>query len=203
MPFHTQREGILRRWIIQRELVSPTTYGDGGGRRSAYLRILKAAWWNSMLPPRIAERFSRIPDEVVGLCRPHSWEELTTPPREGMRPIRDILVHMMSAERYWMRHAILGEPRERLSPEMYADLDAILTEWTPQRNATVAFLGELTPELRTSRRGFPWDRNQTASIEEIVWHVVTHEQYHRGQIFTRLALLGQRDLPDYDMLRRP
>jgi len=27
------------------------------------------------------------------------------------------------------------------------------------------------------------------------------EQYHRGQIFTRLALLGRRDLPDYDLLR--
>ena len=39
------------------------------------------------------------------------------------------------------------------------------------------------------------------TIEEIVWHVVTHEQYHRGQIFTRLAMLGRRDLPDHDMLR--
>ncbi len=28
-----------------------------------------------------------------------------------------------------------------------------------------------------------------------------HEQYHRGQIFTRLALLGRRDLPDLDLLR--
>jgi uncharacterized damage-inducible protein DinB len=32
-------------------------------------------------------------------------------------------------------------------------------------------------------------------------HVVTHEQYHRGQVFTRLALLGRHDLPDHDMLR--
>ena len=28
------------------------------------------------------------------------------------------------------------------------------------------------------------------TVEEMVWHVVTHEQYHRGQIFTRLGLLG-------------
>jgi uncharacterized damage-inducible protein DinB len=38
-------------------------------------------------------------------------------------------------------------------------------------------------------------------VEDIVWHVVTHEQYHRGQIFTRLALLGRRDLPDLDVIQ--
>lgn len=154
-----------------------------------------------MLPLRISETFARVPDEVVGLCRPHRWEELVTPPRDGTRPIRDILVHIMSAERYWIRHAIHGEPRERFSPETFSDLDAILARWKPQREATLASLSGLTPEVRTSRRAFPWDASQTASVEEIVWHVVTHEQYHRGQIFTRLALLGRSDLPDHDMLR--
>lgn len=55
--------------------------------------------------------------------------------------------------------------------------------------------GALAPERGQSRRPFPWDAHETASVEEIVWHVVTHEQYHRGQIFTRFALLGQRHLP--------
>ena len=63
-----------------------------------------------MIPPRVLAGFSTLPCDLVGLCRPHSWEQL-------------------------------------------------------------------------------------------VWHVVTHEQYHRGQVFTRLALLGRRDLPDHDLLR--
>jgi uncharacterized damage-inducible protein DinB len=67
--------------------------------------------------------------------------------------------------------------------------------------ATIAFVQALSPEERLSRRAFPWDASQSASVEEIVWHVVTHEQYHRGQIFTRLALLGRQDLPDHDLLR--
>ena len=54
---------------------------------------------------------------------------------------------------------------------------------------------------RSDHGAFPWDQSQSVSIEEIVWHVVTHEQYHRGQVFSRLALLGRRDLPDYDLLR--
>ncbi len=154
-----------------------------------------------MIPPRILERFRTVPDELIDLCRPHAWTDLTTPPGEGMRAIRDILVHMVSAEYGWIQHVALGNPRRRLRPEEFSDLDAILAVWRPQRNATVALAGTLTPEERHSRRPFPWDAKETASVEEIVWHVVTHEQYHRGQIFTRLALLDRRDLPDYDLLR--
>lgn len=154
-----------------------------------------------MIPPRILEGFKSVPAELIDLCRPHSWEELTTPPREGMRPIRDVLVHTMGAETFWIRHVIHGEPRTRWDPSTFASLDAILEVWTPQRAATLEFIEGLTAEHRQARHPFPWDQNETATIEEIVWHVVTHEQYHRGQIFTRLALLGRRDLPDYDLLR--
>lgn len=90
-----------------------------------------------MIPPGILEGFKNLPREIVDLCRPHPWGDLTPPPREGMKSVRDVLVHMIGA---------------------------VLRPWEPQRAAT-------------------------------------HEQYHRGQIFTRLALLGRQDLPDYDVLR--
>lgn len=154
-----------------------------------------------MLPQRILETFARVPEEVVDLCRPHPWPLLSKPPQDGMRPIRDILVHMISAERNWIRHVIHGDPRERLDPNSFPDLDSILKPWHAQRAATLEFLGNLTPDRRQERRPFPWDAKQTTSLGEIVWHVVTHEQYHRGQVFTRLAMLGRRDLPDYDLLR--
>ena len=154
-----------------------------------------------MIPPHLVGTFRSLPDDLIGLCRPHTWEQLTILPAAGMRPIRDILVHMIGAESFWIRHVVLGQPRRKFSPEAFTDLDAILSEWKPQREATIAFASGLSAEQRASRRPFPWDASQSASLEEIVWHVVTHEQYHRGQVFARLALLGRRDLPDYDMLR--
>jgi uncharacterized damage-inducible protein DinB len=154
-----------------------------------------------VIPPRILETFRSVPWEIIDLCRPHAWDELTTPPREGMKPIRDILVHMMGAEALWMRHVIHGDARQRVTPASFASLDAILEMWEPQRAQSVTFVQALTPEARLSRRSFPWNASETASLEEIIWHVVTHEQYHRGQVFTRLALLGRQDLPDHDMLR--
>lgn len=154
-----------------------------------------------MLPQRILATFAQFPEEIVGLCRPHSWPLLSKPPQNGLRSIRDILVHLISAEHNWIRNVIHGDPRRRLDPNSFPDLDNILKPWLAQRAASVEFVRGLTPTRRQERRPFPWDANETASLEEIVWHVVTHEQYHRGQIFTRLALLGRRDLPDYDMLR--
>jgi uncharacterized damage-inducible protein DinB len=154
-----------------------------------------------MLPPRIKMTFGTVPDELIGLCRSHTWEQLTMPPAEGIRPIRDILAHTVRAEAYWFDHVVKGASRPKADPEDFPSLDAILAIWRPQRDASLAWIDGLTAADRAATRPFPWDQGQRASIEEIVWHVVTHEQYHRGQVFTRLALLGRRDLPDHDLLR--
>jgi len=154
-----------------------------------------------VIPPHIFERFGTVPDELIALCRPHTWEQLTRPHAEGMRSIRAALVHTAGAETYWIQHVVLGRPLVRPDEASFTNLDAILAHWKPQRQATLAFVRGLTPAGRTERRPFPWNPQDGTTVEDIVWHVVTHEQYHRGQIFTRLALLGRRDLPDHDMLR--
>jgi len=71
----------------------------------------------------------------------------------------------------------------------------------PLRAASLATISGLTEEERRSRRSLSWDAAKTVSVEEVVWHVVAHDQYHRGQVFTRLALLGRRGLPDHDLIR--
>ena len=154
-----------------------------------------------MIPQRIFERFGTVPDELIGLCRPHTWAQLTAPPGEGMKSIRSVLVHLAGVEAFWIQHVVLARPRMKPREEDLADLDAILDIWKPQRETTMRFVRALTPEQRAEKKAFPWNPQEHATVEDIVWHVVSHEQYHRGQIFTRLALLGRRDLPDHDMLR--
>jgi uncharacterized damage-inducible protein DinB len=154
-----------------------------------------------MLPPRLITAFRNAPTELVGLCRPHSWDELIAVPAQGMRSIRDILVHLIDVETGWIDHIVRGNPRVALVPETFQNLDQILALWTPRRAATVQLIQGLTARDRASTRPLPWNATEFATTEEIVWHVVTHEQYHRGQVFTRLALLGRRDLPDLDAIR--
>jgi uncharacterized damage-inducible protein DinB len=155
-----------------------------------------------MLPTRVERAFAESPAELVEVCRPRRWEDLIAPLGEGMRSIRDLLIHLIETEQGWIEKVA----RVRREPESFAarmdDLDAILAHWTPLRRSTVAYVQSLSAEDLVELRPFPWDASEMVSVAEIVWHVVAHEQYHRGQIFTRLALFGQRNLPDLDLIRR-
>lgn len=156
---------------------------------------------DSMLPPLIAEAFRSFPHDIVDVCRAHTWEQLTAAPADGMRSVRDILVHLMENEFGWIRHVVRGEPRREFDPARFSSLDMILHEWLPLRMASADTVLALTVEQQRERRPLPWDVNATVSVAEVIWHVVGHDQYHRGQVFTRLALMGHRDLPDYDLIR--
>jgi uncharacterized damage-inducible protein DinB len=155
----------------------------------------------TVLPPLIADAFRAFPDDLGVVCRPHPWHELTGAPGEGLRSVRDILVHLMDNEAAWIGHVVRGEPRRHFDPASFGSLDAILAEWRPLRAGGAATILGLTEAERRSRAPLPWDAAKSVSIEEVVWHVVAHDQYHRGQVFTRLALLGRRNLPDHDLIR--
>lgn len=142
-----------------------------------------------MLPPWIAGLFGEAPRRVVDRCRPHTWAGLTTAPGPGTRSTRDILVHMVDTEALYIDHIVQGVTYRELDPEAFASLDAVLRHWDPQRAASMRFIQALSPEERAGRRPLPWDPATTSTVEELVWHVVTHEFYHYGQITTRLALL--------------
>ena len=154
-----------------------------------------------MLPPLIAEAFRSFPADLVSVCRPHSWEELTRTPGEGLRSVRDILVHLMENEAGWVGHVVCREARRKYAPEGFGSLDAIHAEWELLRAKSTDTIRGLTRESQEARRPLPWDASKTVSVAEVVWHVVAHDQYHRGQVFTRLALLGRKDLPDHDLIR--
>ncbi len=76
-----------------------------------------------MIPPRILKTFRSLPNDLVGLCRPHTREQLTTPPADGMRSIWDVLVHLAGVEAFWIGHVVLGHPRKKLLPESFKDLN--------------------------------------------------------------------------------
>jgi uncharacterized damage-inducible protein DinB len=155
----------------------------------------------SVLPPAIAETFRTVPSDVIEQCRPHGWEEITAASAPGLKSIREILVHMIGTEHFWLHHVVEGKPLRRPDAAAFTSLESILAAWSAQRNATLAWLETLGPSQLSSIRTQPGNPSKSATVMDIIWHVVTHEQYHRGQIFTRLAFLGRRDLPDNDLLR--
>jgi hypothetical protein len=77
-----------------------------------------------MLPPLVTAAFRSFPIDLVAVCRPHPWAELTSAPGDGLRSIRDILVHLMENEAGWVGHVVRGEPLRRLDPAAFGDLDS-------------------------------------------------------------------------------
>jgi len=155
-----------------------------------------------MFPMRVIQAVKNLPNELTTLCCQHAWAGLTLAPANGMRSIHEILAHLIDAEAGWINHVVRELPRQRVQPGLFSSLDQIAQTWLPQREATLSWVQGLTANDLASTRPLPWNREELATVEEILWHFVTHEQYHRGQIFTRLALLGRRDLPDHDLLRQ-
>jgi uncharacterized damage-inducible protein DinB len=156
-----------------------------------------------MFPERVHQSVKNLPNEVLTVCRQQTWVQLASPPPgNGMRSIHEILVHLIDAEAGWINHVVRGRPRQRVQAASFNSLEEIAQTWLPQREATLSWVQSLTATDLASTRPLPWNSEETASVEEILWHFVTHEHYHRGQIFTRLALLGRRDLPDHDLLRQ-
>lgn len=90
-----------------------------------------------MIPPRVTESFARVPSEIIGLCRSQPWDDLTRSPGEGMRSIRDVLVHVVGAEAFWIYHVVLRSSafeRAKFEPETFQSPDAILGAWAPERD---------------------------------------------------------------------
>src|SRR5262249_32761950 len=111
------------------------------------------------------------PSDLVGVCRPHPWDQLTAAPADGLRSVRDILVHLMDNEAGWLG-LIRGEGRRRFDPAAFGSLDDVLAAWVPLRDSSAALILGLTADERQSRRPLPWDASASVSVEEIVWHVV-------------------------------
>src|SRR5438128_313266 len=108
-----------------------------------------------VLPLAIADRFRTVPTDVIEQCRPHSWEQLTSAPAPGMKSIREILVHMMGTEHFWLHHVVEGRSLRRPDPATFGSPDSILTPWSAQRKATMSWLETLGPGELSSIRTQP------------------------------------------------
>ncbi|MHA1942867.1 MAG: DinB family protein [Candidatus Thorarchaeota archaeon] len=113
--------------------------------------------------------------------------------------IRDILVHLMNAERFWI--ATLKDTKtEKSEPEDFQDMQSIRVAWSRVASDTEEFIRNLVEErlqhVRSVRAG-----NQTISftVAKALLHMTTHETHHRGFLIGLIRQLGLEP-PDVNML---
>lgn len=118
---------------------------------------------------------------------------------KGTSSIRDLLVHIMDTEDYWVGSVIMGERRQKFSPEKYENALGLKEDWDKIRQRTRNLFTNLSEQLLAEKRTVEWDRDSTVDVESILWHLIVHDLHHTGQICLLIRETGHEP-PEVDML---
>ncbi|MFX1579124.1 MAG: DinB family protein [Promethearchaeota archaeon] len=126
-------------------------------------------------------------------------EEFLKPTGAGKGSIRDILVHIMNTEKFWIAY-LKDTKTEMRRPSDFHDIQSIRDEWSGVSDDTEEFMRDLTEDqlfqVKSMRTGY-----QTISftIAKALLHMTTHETHHRGFLIGFIRQKGL-DPPDVNML---
>ncbi len=125
--------------------------------------------------------------------------EFLEPTGAGKGSVRDILVHVMNAEKFWI--TFLSETEYQMSKsENFQDIQSIRDEWSRVSVDTEEFMRNLSEDQLLHVKSIK-SRDQTISftMAKALLHMTTHETHHRGFL---IGLIRQKGLepPDVNML---
>ena len=104
--------------------------------------------------------------------------------------IAKLLVHCNGAEEGWYARLI-----DKPWPPSYADrasndLESLLTDAEALRTETLAFIAASSPESLAQVFTVSLGKTTSLTPQEILFHIINHEQWHRAQIYTALQSFG-------------
>ena len=117
----------------------------------------------------------------------------------GIESIRDILVHLIDTERYWIS-VLRAKKSVRLNPADFETIGDIKAVWCETEDLTKGFLKDLNKEqlshVRSVRRA---GKTVYFTVAKALIHLAAHEVHHQGLIVGLIRQLGLK-APDTDML---
>jgi uncharacterized damage-inducible protein DinB len=143
------------------------------------------------------DRRGRLYDYVDGL-----------PPAEVLRPVAcpwgsvlGLLVHGLNSEDYWVQHVLRRGPQPHHTVEQFPDMAAVRKLAADVHDRTMGFVLGLSDEDLQRDVPHEWPNGTVVRVTpaQVMLQVVTHEVYHRGQVFL-LAMMEGREAPDLDYL---
>lgn len=117
----------------------------------------------------------------------------------GSGSVRDILVHVIDTERYWIS-VLTGGRSNHLDPTDFGTIRDIKAIWCEAEEFTKGFLNEMSEEqlvhVKSVRRN---DKTTYFTVAKALLHLAAHEIHHQGQVVGLIRQFGL-DSPDTDML---
>jgi uncharacterized damage-inducible protein DinB len=132
--------------------------------------------------------------DAAACLTPEQW---LTPGNAGRGSIRDTLVHIVSAQRFWLAWwdgSLRPEEarRLRLKPDDYPDVAAIRAMWEKVERATQDFLERLSEVqlVREYTNVQPDGRIFCLPLWQMMLHVANHGTQHRSEVAAMLTGFG-------------
>jgi len=118
---------------------------------------------------------------------------------KGASSIRDLFVHLMDAEDFWIGSVILGEKRQKFVPEKYEDVRTLSGNWTGIHLRTKKLVSDISAGHVSLQMSVPWEKDTTLDVGSILLHVAAHEIHHDGEICLLMRQRGHEP-PYLDLL---
>jgi uncharacterized damage-inducible protein DinB len=136
----------------------------------------------------------------IEACGTLTQEQFLRPMDNSFSSLRDTLAHLVGAEYLWLERWRGRSPRAMFAAEEFPTLAAVRERWGTVERGLREYLAGLTEEVLThplsyvNLKGETW----TYPLWQMLFHVVNHQTYHRGQVTTLLRQLGAQPAPtDY------
>jgi uncharacterized damage-inducible protein DinB len=128
-----------------------------------------------------------------------------------MRSIKDVMLHIAVVEDSWL-HEDIGRDQpvwertdgypQAFEAQYHDDkpLEWLLSYWRAVERSTKQYFKTLTDTELERRVAFADHPEESASVEELLWHVAQHETRHTAQIVLLARLEGFKP-PQLDLVR--
>ncbi|MFX0055372.1 MAG: DinB family protein [Promethearchaeota archaeon] len=138
-------------------------------------------------------------EPILDSVRQLSNEDFTRNHGVGWGSVRDILVHLINTEKYWIS-VLKDVEMDWLDSSDFPDLQSIAKAWVDVEKETREYMMALDNDQLHHVKRVRWpDATVSFTVKKALVHIATHEVHHRGLIVGLIRMMGHRP-PVVDML---
>ena len=139
---------------------------------------------------------------IIEMLKPLDEKLIFTQLKSSFPGIAKTLLHIWDAETIWLKR-LQGESLNQLpSKEFHGNKNELLIGLQKSSEAIISFIGSKGDDFISSTISYKTTRGDAYEnvAEDILFHLVNHGTYHRGQIITMLRELEIVHVPNTDLI---